>query len=119
MFAPRPAVAWRGVQLLDGTEKVSGDSSMAAAGEAETESGELAALPGSLEWGEDPVEEGEDPVAAAVRAVVHGYLSLAQGGEPPADFTDATPFMEAGLDSLDLLKVGDLRSRVLGFKAVS
>ena len=47
----------------------------------------------------------EDPVATAVRAVLLEYLALAHGGDPPGDFGNDTPFMEAGLDSLDLLKV--------------
>ena len=40
-----------------------------------------------------------------MRAVVREYLTVAHWGDPPGDFGDTTPFMEAGLDSLDLLKV--------------
>ena len=74
---------------------------MCATGDAEADSGVLAALASE----ESPTDEGEDPGATAVRAVVHEYLAVAHGGDPPGDFADDTPFMEAGLDSLDLLKV--------------
>ncbi|BDA51454.1 probable phthiocerol synthesis polyketide synthase type I PpsA at C-terminar half [Coccomyxa sp. Obi] len=78
-----------------------------AEGDAEIESGDVAALPSEG-------TEGEDPAATAVRAVVLEYLALAHGGEPPADFGDDTPFMEAGLDSLDLLKLASLLGNELG-----
>ena len=51
-------------------------------------------------------QQHQSEVFEAVRNVIETYLSLAHGGTPPDDFTPATPFMEAGLDSLDLLKVG-------------
>ncbi|CAL8465602.1 g5138 [Coccomyxa elongata] len=78
-----------------------------AEGDAEAESGDVAALPSEG-------TEGEDPVASAIRAVVLEYLALAHGGDPPGDFGDNTPFMEAGLDSLDLLKVASLLGNELG-----
>lgn len=67
-------------------------------GDVEAESGDVAALPSQG-------TEKEDPAATTVRAVVLEYLALAHGGDPPGDLDDDTPFMEAGLDSLDLLKV--------------
>ena len=72
--------------------------SVSCTGDLEGESGDVAELPSEG-------TEMEDPVTTAVRAVVQEYLALAQGGDPPGDFGDDTPFMEAGLDSLDLLKV--------------
>ena len=51
-------------------------------------------------------EEGDGVVHALVLGVVREYLAVAAGGQLLADFTSATPLMEAGLDSLDLLKVG-------------
>ena len=44
------------------------------------------------------------PESAAALHVVTEYLSLSLGS-PLKDFTPDTPFMDAGLDSLDLLKV--------------
>ena len=44
------------------------------------------------------------PEFAAALRVVTEYLSLSLG-PPSEDFTPNTPFMDAGLDSLDLLKV--------------
>lgn len=44
------------------------------------------------------------PEFAAILHTVTEYLTLSLG-TPPKDFTTDTPFMEAGLDSLDLLKV--------------
>lgn len=44
------------------------------------------------------------PEFTAALHVVTEYLSLSLGSRPK-DFTPDTPFMDAGLDSLDLLKV--------------
>ena len=40
----------------------------------------------------------------SIRSVVVGFLEDSHG-EPADNFTNKTPFMEAGLDSLDLMKV--------------
>ncbi len=53
---------------------------------------------------EVPVGVHHAPEFAAALHVVTEYLSLSLGS-PPKDFTPDTPFMDAGLDSLDLLKV--------------
>lgn len=53
-------------------------------------------------------EGGTGEVHGIVLAVVREYLAVAAGGGLAlADFTPATPLMEAGLDSLDLLKVSN------------
>lgn len=57
---------------------------------------------------EDGTGEGDSKVHATVLAVVREYLAVAAGGQLPGDFSSATPLMEAGLDSLDLLKAGNL-----------
>ena len=56
--------------------------------------------------------EEEERVRATVLAIVQEYLAVAAGDAAPADFTPATPLMEAGLDSLDLLKVFTLSSNM-------
>lgn len=43
-------------------------------------------------------------IVDSLTEVVQGYLTDARG-DPADDFTADTPFMEAGLDSLDMLKV--------------
>ena len=53
--------------------------------------------------GDDPQLEQTSEFAAILHTVTQ-YLALALGA-PPKDFTADTSFMEAGLDSLDLLKV--------------
>ena len=53
---------------------------------------------------QDSLEEAEYRAAVdTVAAVIQGYLTEARG-EPVDDFTFDTPFMDAGLDSLDMLK---------------
>ena len=55
-------------------------------------------------------EGGNSEVHGIVLAVVREYLAVAAGGGLTlADFSPATPLMEAGLDSLDLLKVSSSR----------
>ena len=53
---------------------------------------------------QDSLEEAEYRAAVdTVAAVIQGYLTEARG-EPVEGFTADTPFMDAGLDSLDMLK---------------
>ena len=47
-----------------------------------------------------------DAIVASMSAVIQEYLSEARGAEVD-DFTADTPFMDAGLDSLDMLKVSN------------
>ena len=49
-------------------------------------------------------EDEYQGIVGSLTAVVQGYLSEARG-DPVDDFSADTPFMEAGLDSLDMLKV--------------
>ena len=64
------------------------------------------ALSGMLrEEDEEGNSEEEERVRATVLAIVQEYLAVAASDASAADLTPATPLMEAGLDSLDLLKV--------------
>ena len=65
--------------------------------------GGVMAHAGAMREGEEG-DSGDEQVRASVTAVVLEYLAVAAGGEAPPDFTAAMPLMEAGLDSLDLLK---------------
>lgn len=44
-------------------------------------------------------------VVTAIRAVVVGFLESSLGEPVDEDFSNRTPFMDTGLDSLDLMKV--------------
>lgn len=44
-------------------------------------------------------------VFEVIEAIVHDFVTEGRG-DPVADLDPATPFMAAGLDSLDMLKVG-------------
>ena len=69
--------------------------------------------------GAPPQKSADDPpaaadaahldVVAAVRVTVVHFIEQS-GGEAADDFTDHTPFMDAGLDSLDVMKVCCLRA---------
>ena len=51
-----------------------------------------------------PLESSEQHVFDIIDSTLRQYLAEGRD-EPVADFTFTTPFMDAGLDSLDLLKV--------------
>lgn len=51
-----------------------------------------------------PADSSEQQTFAIIDSTVRQYLAEGRD-EPVEDFTASTPFMDAGLDSLDMLKV--------------
>ena len=52
----------------------------------------------------DSMDGSHLDVVATVRTTVVHFIEQSRG-EAAIDFTDRTPFMDAGLDSLDIMKV--------------